>query len=131
MKANAEKRERLEHKIQADIELAASKVKQTETLKTKFNNLLNVKAKMEDLIAKHTIYEVCTKKFLDFIKKKTNPQDFLQQVVDVSPDFRNVEDVLRRYESLMQTRDIILTRQESELSILETAQIDIVRPSPI
>lgn len=46
--------------------------------------------------------------------------------MDASPYFKDVNDILKRYEALMQARSIVLTRQEVGLATLENAKMEIV-----
>lgn len=53
-------------------------------------------------------------------------KEFLHKVVDISPNFNNIDDIVRRYDDLMQARNFILHLQEQAIGLLESAERDIV-----
>lgn len=55
-------------------------------------------------------------------------EDYLETVVALSPDFKTVDDVVARFESLSDARSHLIERQETDLTALETSHADTVPP---
>lgn len=104
VRENEEKRERAESKIKDDVEKREKKEQDIKELQEKYDAMMKVKIHMEEQIKKHKMYE-----------------DYLYNVVEESTEFKDVDDILSRYEALIDTRQQLIERQEKDLTALEHA----------
>lgn len=109
VRENEEKRERAEGKRKDDAEKCYKKEMDIKRLQEKYDEMMKVKLHMEAQIKKHKMYE-----------------DYLYSVVEESIEFKDVDDILSRYEALIDARQQLIERQEKDLSALENAHSDMV-----
>lgn len=109
VRENEEKRQRADNKIKDDIERIKKKDLEITTLQEKYDEMMKVKLHMESQIKKHKMYE-----------------EYLYSAVEESTEFKDVDDILSRYEALIDARQQLIERQEKDLSALENAHSDMV-----
>lgn len=109
VRENEEKRDRAQRKIEDDTEKRKKKEQDIKELKEKYDDMMKVKLGMEEQIKKHKMYE-----------------EYLYSVVEVAPEFKDVDEILSRYEALIDARQQLIERQEKDLQALENAHIDMV-----
>lgn len=109
VRENEEKRQRADNKIKDDIERIKKKDLEITTLQEKYDEMMKVKLHMESQIKKHKLYE-----------------EYLYSAVEESTEFKDVDDILSRYEALIDARQQLIERQEKDLSALENAHSDMV-----
>lgn len=63
-----------------------------------------------------------TQKMERTIRKLSIYEKFLNDVVGLNDDFKNADDLIARYESLVSTKILLGKRQDENLSLLETAR---------
>lgn len=109
VRENEEKRERAETKIKDDVEKREKKEQDIKELQEKYDEMMKVKRNIEEQIKKHKMYE-----------------EYLYSVVEESTEFKDVDDILSRYEALIDARQQLIERQEKDLTALENAHSDMV-----
>lgn len=109
VRENEEKRERAETKIKDDVEKREKKEQDIKELQETYDGMMKVKRQMEEQIKKHKMYE-----------------EYLYSVVEESTEFKDVDDILSRYEALIDARQQLIERQEKDLTALENAHSDMV-----
>lgn len=109
MKENEEKRERAEKKTVEETQRLNKKEEDIEELRRNYDEMMEIKKKMESEIGKHKSYE-----------------NYLETVVAASPEFKDVDDILSRYEALIAARRQLIERQERDLTALENAHADMI-----
>lgn len=109
VRENEEKRARAQNKIKDDINRIEKKDLEITLLQEKYDDMMKVRLHMEGQIKKHKTYE-----------------DYLYNVVEESTEFKDVDDILSRYEALIDARQQLIERQEKDLSALENAHSDMV-----
>ncbi|RZC37784.1 coiled-coil domain-containing protein 42B, partial [Asbolus verrucosus] len=108
--SNEEKRQRARERRQEDYNLRMERTAEIEKLQQKFAETLESKAEMEQNISALKMFE-----------------DYLNQVVGESIDFKNADDLLRRYDALVSTRNELGKRQDATLRELEAARLKTAR----
>lgn len=105
VRENEEKRERAQNKIKDDVDRCEKKSWEIEALQEKYDLMMKVKLHMEGQIKKHKMYE-----------------EYLYSVVEESNgEFKDVDEILSRYEALIDARQQLIERQEKDLTALENA----------
>ena len=105
VKENQEKRERYEKKIEEALISQVKYQEDIEDMRGRIQQITEVKATMEKNIRDYRMYE-----------------SYLQSVVRTSDTFKNINDLIRRHESLAYTKYILSIRQGKELGELEQAR---------
>lgn len=110
VRENEEKRLRAANKLKDDKKRFEKKDKEIQDLQEQYDKMMKVKLNMEDQIKMHKMYE-----------------DYLYSVVEESnTEFKDVDDILSRYEALIDARQQLIERQEKDLTALENAHSDMV-----
>ncbi|EFA01080.2 coiled-coil domain-containing protein 42 [Tribolium castaneum] len=110
VKSNQDKRLRAQNSLNEDYKLRMKRTQEIETLQKLINVVVESKKEMEANIAELKMYEL-----------------YLNQVVSASEDFKNADDLISRYESLVSTRNLLAKRQDENLKELETARAKIAK----
>lgn len=109
VRENEEKRDRAERKIKHDAEKCTKKDSDIKELQDKYDEMMEMKELMESQIKEHKMYE-----------------EYLYNVVEESAEFKDVDDILARYEALIDARKQLIERQEKDLIALENAHTNLV-----
>ncbi|XP_018568992.1 coiled-coil domain-containing protein 42 like-2-like [Anoplophora glabripennis] len=110
VRENMEKRERAKHKIVEDVELCDQRQKEIESLKKNHDEIQKAKVDMDAKIKEYHMYEV-----------------FLDEVVEHSGEFQNIQELINRYLSLVNAKNQLAHFQEDNLVALENARSDMMK----
>ncbi|XP_068892530.1 coiled-coil domain-containing protein 42 like-2-like [Tenebrio molitor] len=110
IRSNQDKRRRAEQIRQEDYILRMQRTKEIERLQQKIALVVESKKEMDANICSLKMYE-----------------QYLNQVVSASEDFKNADDLIMRYEALVNTRNILGRRQDENLRELEMARAKTAR----
>ncbi|XP_018326626.1 coiled-coil domain-containing protein 42 [Agrilus planipennis] len=110
IKENYEKKIRAERKMTEEQALQRLRSENIVSLQKQIDELKEVKNNMEEEIKKHAIYE-----------------QFLRKVVLESAVFKTDNDIIIRYESLLEAKEELALKQEQELDILENARNEMMK----
>ncbi|XP_044255391.1 coiled-coil domain-containing protein 42-like [Tribolium madens] len=110
IKSNEDKRQRAQNILKEDYQLRMKRTQEIEILQKLMNVVIESKKEMDANIAQLKMFE-----------------HYLNEVVGASEDFKNADDLISRYESLINTRNILGKRQDENLRELETARAKIAK----
>lgn len=114
VRENYEKRERAEKKILDEIALQKRRTKEIQELEDNMNYMQEIKSEMEQKLKEYKIYE-----------------NYLSSVVKNSAnEFKTTNNLLIRYEALMEAKKDLANKQERDLCALESARSDMVKIFP-
>ncbi|GJQ85984.1 hypothetical protein Trydic_g21828 [Trypoxylus dichotomus] len=108
IRENQEKRERAEKKIVDEQNLQEKREEDINTVEKNIVYLTDIKGTMDHQIKEYRMYE-----------------DYLQSVVKLSGGFKNVSDIIQRYEALTEAKHFLGERQERQLALLENARTEL------
>ncbi|GJQ83460.1 hypothetical protein Trydic_g8586 [Trypoxylus dichotomus] len=110
VRENHEKRDRAEKKITDEIELQHKRETDIDIMTDHYRQVSDIKNLMEKMIKEHRMYE-----------------DYLQTVVRASQSYKNLNELLYRYESLIETKNVLSEKQHNSLVALELARANMVK----
>lgn len=110
MKENQDKRARAEKKIEDDLAMQQKRDNDIKEIEKKCNDIKDIKQNMEHYVRDYKMYE-----------------EYLQKVLISFPEFRTLNDILNRYESLTEAKESLSNKQESDLLQLEQARTKLIK----
>ncbi|KAI4454738.1 hypothetical protein MML48_9g00001900 [Holotrichia oblita] len=110
VRENQEKRERAEKKIVEEKILQEKRNTDIINVKDNIVYLTDIKAQMDHKIKEYRMFD-----------------DYLQGVVRLSSSFKNINDIIVRYEALTEAKSFLGERQNSQLASLENARADMLK----
>ncbi|KAJ8911279.1 hypothetical protein NQ315_015282 [Exocentrus adspersus] len=110
VRENMEKRERASNKISDDKALLEQRQSEIDRLQENYNEIQKAKVAMDAKIRQYHCYEV-----------------YLDEVVEHSGEFQNIQELINRYLSLLSARNQLTQFQEENLVDLENARTDMMK----